>query len=338
MAATPMAMPSADRPARSLRVRSPTLATRARSEGRSRASRGGAVRGHGRVACGQAWLAGAGDPGRGVALADGRRVGDDVPVEHLDPPGHAGGDVPVVGDDHDGGPGGVAARRAGPGWTAPVALVEVAGRLVGEHDRRAGRRGPGRWRPAGARRRTAGWGGRAGACRQADPSERVERPAAAARPAGPRRRAARRPRCRGRSGARPGRTAGTRSRSGSPAARPAPGRSGRPTSRPVTRTVPVLGRSRVPIRCSRVVLPDPDGPTMATSSPSVTAKLTPRSAVHRRLGLGRSWSPPSSSSTGARCRHGRPRRGSGDRPGWSRRAVVMARAPRRAARRPGRCR
>jgi hypothetical protein len=49
-------------------------------------------------------------------------------------------------------------------------------------------------------------------------------------------------------------------------------------SMPVTRTVPVVGLSRVPIRCSSVDLPDPDGPTTATSSPAATAKLTPRSA------------------------------------------------------------
>ena len=46
----------------------------------------------------------------------------------------------------------------------------------------------------------------------------------------------------------------------------------------MTRTAPVVGWSRVPIRCSSVVLPDPDGPTTATSSPAATAKLTPRSA------------------------------------------------------------
>ena len=44
-------------------------------------------------------------------------------------------------------------------------------------------------------------------------------------------------------------------------------------------TRPELGRSRVPIRCNRVVLPDPDGPTMPTSSPRSTAKDTPRRAV-----------------------------------------------------------
>ena len=52
----------------------------------------------------------------------------------------------------------------------------------------------------------------------------------------------------------------------------------RATSSPVTRTVPLLGRSRVPIRCSSVLLPDPDGPTTATSSPAATATLTSSSA------------------------------------------------------------
>ena len=41
IAATPIAIPSADRLARSLRVRRPTLASRARSGGRSRAGAGG---------------------------------------------------------------------------------------------------------------------------------------------------------------------------------------------------------------------------------------------------------------------------------------------------------
>src|SRR6478672_4319094 len=41
IAATPIAMPSADSPARSLRVRSPALASPARSEGRSRAAAAG---------------------------------------------------------------------------------------------------------------------------------------------------------------------------------------------------------------------------------------------------------------------------------------------------------
>ena len=47
----------------------------------------------------------------------------------------------------------------------------------------------------------------------------------------------------------------------------------------MTRTVPEVGLSRVPARCSSVVFPDPDGPSSATSSPALTVKLTPASAV-----------------------------------------------------------
>jgi hypothetical protein len=47
---------------------------------------------------------------------------------------------------------------------------------------------------------------------------------------------------------------------------------------PIDPDRPSLGRSSVPITCNSVVLPDPDGPTMATSSPRRTVKLTPRSA------------------------------------------------------------
>ena len=51
-----------------------------------------------------------------------------------------------------------------------------------------------------------------------------------------------------------------------------------PTSRPPIRTVPVAGRSSVPIMCSRVDLPDPDGPTTAASSPRRMTRSTPRRA------------------------------------------------------------
>ena len=37
---------------------------------------------------------------------------------------------------------------------------------------------------------------------------------------------------------------------------------------------PLLGRSKVPITCSSVLLPDPDGPTTAASSPAATDTLT----------------------------------------------------------------
>ena len=45
------------------------------------------------------------------------------------------------------------------------------------------------------------------------------------------------------------------------------------------RTTPAVGRSRVPITCSRVLLPDPDGPTMATSSPWSMRRSTPARAT-----------------------------------------------------------
>ncbi|PSK95398.1 hypothetical protein CLV63_11558 [Murinocardiopsis flavida] len=52
-----------------------------------------------------------------------------------------------------------------------------------------------------------------------------------------------------------------------------------PASKPSTRTEPELGRSRVPSMCSIVDLPDPEGPTMATSSPRAIDIETPSSAV-----------------------------------------------------------
>ena len=45
---------------------------------------------------------------------------------------------------------------------------------------------------------------------------------------------------------------------------------------PAIATVPEVGRSRPAARCSNVVLPEPDGPTMAASSPGSTWSVTPR--------------------------------------------------------------
>jgi hypothetical protein len=50
-----------------------------------------------------------------------------------------------------------------------------------------------------------------------------------------------------------------------------------PTSVPSTCMVPLLGRSSVPMMCSRVDLPDPDGPVIASISPAVTVRSTSRS-------------------------------------------------------------
>src|SRR3569833_1475823 len=48
-------------------------------------------------------------------------------------------------------------------------------------------------------------------------------------------------------------------------------------SRPSTKTCPVVGRSSPPRICSKVVLPDPEAPTIAIRSPAPAAKFTPRS-------------------------------------------------------------
>ena len=50
------------------------------------------------------------------------------------------------------------------------------------------------------------------------------------------------------------------------------------TSCPSTSMLPDVGRSSVPITLSSVDLPEPDGPTTATSSPSATCSDTPASA------------------------------------------------------------
>jgi hypothetical protein len=48
---------------------------------------------------------------------------------------------------------------------------------------------------------------------------------------------------------------------------------------PSMRTMPADGRSSVPIRCSMVDLPEPDGPTIATISPESIDSDTSRTAV-----------------------------------------------------------
>src|SRR5215468_1188186 len=80
IAATPIAIPSADREARSLRVRSPTAARRARSAGRRRRrySRDGRAAGagpEGRVAAVIVGFLGAGLPGRRGRVPGGGRAG-----------------------------------------------------------------------------------------------------------------------------------------------------------------------------------------------------------------------------------------------------------------------
>ena len=112
MAATPMAMPRADKAARSLRVRTPTAASRARSAARSRAGTGAMV----------VMLI---PPARSGALCrPGGGVGDDAAVEHLDLAAHPGGDGLIVGDHHDGGPPAFSSPRSS-SRDAPVALSRL---------------------------------------------------------------------------------------------------------------------------------------------------------------------------------------------------------------------
>ena len=231
------------------------------------------------------------------------------------------------------------------------ARVEVAGRLVGEHDRRPRRRAPGRSPPAGARRPTARpAGGRAGgrgrraraprapaARRSRARHARVEQPVGDVVERGHARRA--------------GRTAGRRSRSGARAAPTARGRRaarrrGRRSRtlaarRPVERAHDVQQR-----RLARARRPDD-----ATSSPLLDVEVdaaqrlhaagvrlaTPRSsssgmrqsgvddahalaqAVARRPRRSRRRNRPGSTGTRRRCVPSRPRRRSRRRRGQQRR-------------------
>jgi hypothetical protein len=45
------------------------------------------------------------------------------------------------------------------------------------------------------------------------------------------------------------------------------------------RTVPEVGRSRMPMMCSSVDFPDPDGPMIAANSPWLMVRLTLSSAT-----------------------------------------------------------
>jgi hypothetical protein len=69
-------------------------------------------------------------------------VVDDAAVEHLDAAVHAGGDVVVVADDHDGHPVIVELFEERQDCLAS-GLVQVAGGLVCQHDGRAADQGAG---------------------------------------------------------------------------------------------------------------------------------------------------------------------------------------------------
>ena len=158
------------------------------------------------------------------------------------------------------------------------ARVEVAGRLVGEHDRRASHQGARDRHPLALAARQLGRRVREPVA-EPDALQRGRGGAPSLARAGCRRTAARRRRCRPRSARRAGRTAGTRTRSGATAVPTGCRSDRRTTSTPSSSTSPTVGRSSVPITCSSVDLPEPDGPTIATSSPSLMSRSTSRSTV-----------------------------------------------------------
>ena len=69
-----------------------------------------------------------------VGVHGGAGVGDDGAIEDLDLPGHALGDRLVVGDHHDRRTGAVELVDQSEDGVAGR-LIEIAGRLVGQHDR-----------------------------------------------------------------------------------------------------------------------------------------------------------------------------------------------------------
>ena len=229
MAATPMAMPSADSAGPQLAGAQPD-AGQPRPGRRAAAGPGGAGRLRRCAGHGGSRRGGPRRPAgpvsatmrpssismrRGIRAAMPRVVGDTTMVA---PRG-----VELLEQRQDG--------RAG-------GLVEVAGGLVGQHDGRPADQGPGDGHPLPLPARQLGRPG-AGLCAQARPGRRAS---AAALPAlgqaDPGVEQAVGHVVEHASGARPGRTAGTRTRSASPAAPPARGRPARP--RP--------GRSPAPCR------------------------------------------------------------------------------------------
>ena len=97
-------------------------------------------------------------------------------------------------------------------------------------------------------------------------------------------------------------------------------------SSPATRTTPAVGRSSVPITCNRVLLPDPEGPTMATSSPGSIRRLTPARATTGGS-PGYSLTTSTSSSTGQRRPTFAGRDGHGHEDGTSTRVPAVRPAP-----------
>ena len=221
-------------------------------------------------------------------VPSGRSIGlllvlvDDPAVVHGQAAGHVVGDGLIVGDDHDG-RAAVAcssceqarARRAGAVSRLPVgsSARTSAGR----------RRARARWPRAAARRRTAGAGRWRARCPRPTRSQRLG--AAARRRRGDaaveqavgdvverRLRPASRWNC---WKTKPTRRAAERARAAS---------SSRPRRARRCGRSPLVGRSSAPSRLSSVDLPEPDGPTIATSSPRAIRRSTPSRRRDRRLG------------------------------------------------------
>ena len=156
--------------------------------------------------------------------------------------------------------------------------VEVAGRLVGQQQRRVADHRAGDRDPlplaAGQLVRPV-----VEPVAQADPVQRRLGPPPPLAAAARRRRAGRRRRCPARG--TPGGEVELLEHEADPAAPAAPTAAGRTASPRRARRCarcPRTGRSSVPIRCSMVDLPEPDGPTIATSSPCSIARSTRRAA------------------------------------------------------------
>ena len=205
------------------------------------------------------------------------------------------GQVAVVGDDD---------RSSSPGVELEQELddhrrrdrVEVAGRLVGEHERRFADDRPGDRDPlalaARQLRRSV-----TQPVREPDAVERRHEPAAGARAAAGRGRRGRRPRCRRRRRPRADGTAGTRSRG---ARRAGPSAHGRTWRRRPRRRRRACGR-RTGGRACRSRSAASTCPTPTARRPPPTrrrrrCRTTPASAVHRRRSRGRPVRPTRSSS------------------------------------------
>src|SRR5690625_1000112 len=91
--------------------------------------------------------------------------------------------------------------------------------------------------------------------------------------------------------------------------------SARAMSWPATSTLPEVGLSSPPSRCSSVLLPTPDGPRMATCSPARISRSTPSRTLRRAPAWAKDLSSPRALMTTSfmtQCLH---RLGSGRPPG-----------------------